>query len=289
MKDLLPLLGLVFAAHPAAAEEIRPFAAFDFAGPAVLNDPHDLAFGPDGQLYVADKFAARIAVLDPETLDITRTIGDGAFPGVRDVSFGPGGLAAISISNHGVVAVFEGLDKPTPLAVKVLAAPRTEGSLYHSNGRIYAMASGIGALIAYQDGEVVASALGHAGAHDVAEDRDGNIWVADTGNRRLVEYGPDLSRLMVLDDAKFGFVGPRYLDFDGFGRIVVADQEAHRVLLIDPDGPDGGSLIGAIGNGLPGKGPGQFDDPEGVAVKDGRFFISDSDNNRIVRYAVVVN
>ena len=79
------------------------------------------------------------------------------------------------------------------------------------------------------------------------------------------------------------------MDFDEFGRIIVADQDAHRVLMIDPDGPDGGSLLGVLGNGLPGIGPGRFDDPEGIAVRDGRYYISDSDNNRIVRYAVVTN
>ena len=33
----------------------------------------------------------------------------------------------------------------------------------------------------------------------------------------------------------------------------------------------------------------QFDDPEGVAVDGNRYFFSDSDNNRIVRYSVVLN
>ncbi|MHA1555270.1 MAG: NHL repeat-containing protein [Alphaproteobacteria bacterium] len=289
MRILTSLAVAVITALPAGAQDISPFAAFDLAGPAVLNDPHDLAFGPDGYLYVADKFGNRIVVLDPETLDILRIIHSGSLPQVRDISFGPNGRAAVSVSGESVVMVFEGLDKPTPLVVEVLAAPRTEGSLYHSNGRIYAMASGIGVLIAYENGEIVATAGGHGGAHDVAEDPEGNVWVADNANRRLVKYGPDLNRLAVLDHAKFGFIGPRYLDFDAFGRLVVADQQAHRVLLIDPDGADGGALIGAIGNGLPGKGPGQFDDPEGVTVKDGRYFISDSDNNRVVRYAVVLN
>ena len=62
------LMGAI--AVPAVAQEAPPFAAFDLASEAVLNDPHDLAFGPDGRLYVADKFANRIAVFDPETLEL---------------------------------------------------------------------------------------------------------------------------------------------------------------------------------------------------------------------------
>jgi sugar lactone lactonase YvrE len=74
-----------------------------------------------------------------------------------------------------------------------------------------------------------------------------------------------------------------------FGHLVVADQDAHRIVLIDPDAPDGGSLLGVLGDGTPGMGPNRFDDPEGVAVDGNRFFFSDSDNNRIVRYSVVLN
>ena len=74
-----------------------------------------------------------------------------------------------------------------------------------------------------------------------------------------------------------------------FGYLVVADQDAHRILLIDPEGPDGGTLLGVLGDGIPGLGPDKFDDPEGVAVDGNRYFISDSDNNRIVRYSVVLN
>ena len=36
-------------------------------------------------------------------------------------------------------------------------------------------------------------------------------------------------------------------------------------------------------------GPDKFDDPEGVLVDGGRYYFSDSDNNRIVRYIVVLN
>ena len=90
-------------------------------------------------------------------------------------------------------------------------------------------------------------------------------------------------------DPKFGFIGPRYLDVTESGHLVVADQDAHRILLIDPDAPDGGALLGVLGDGMPGIGPNKFDDPEGVAVDGNRFFFSDSDNNRIVRYSIVLN
>lgn len=284
---LLFVIGLPLTVH--AQEPVRPFAAFDLAGPPVLNDPHDLAIGPDGRLYVADKFGSRIAVLDAETLELVEVMAAGKLPGVHDVSFGRNGQAAIAVTGLGAVFVFNRLEGPEPVPTAILAAPQSEGALVHTNGRIYAMAGGAGSLVAYQDGQPVAVADGLFGAHDVDEDQEGNVWVADNFGRRLVKFTPDLTLIKVIDHAKFGFVGPRYLDIDAFGRLVVADQDAHRVLMIDPDGPDGGSLIGVLGSGLPGKGPNLFDDPEGVAIDGSNYYISDSDNNRIVRYTIVVN
>ena len=284
------LLALACLATPALAQEAPPFASFDLASEPVLADPHDLALGPDGRLYVADKFGSRIAVFDPETLELIEMLGEGWLPGVHDISFGPDGSVAVAVTGAGAVAIYEDigvLKDPPDVGV---SAPGTEGALLHSNGDLYATAGALGALVRYRGLEVVAATEAyHPGAHDVAEGPDGSVWVADNRNRRLVRYSPELERLQVIDHAKFGFFGPRYMDVDDFGRLVVADQDAHRILLIDPEGPDGGTLLGVLGDGVPGMGPNKFDDPEGVAVNGSRYFFADSDNNRIVRYSVVLN
>jgi DNA-binding beta-propeller fold protein YncE len=290
---LRPILALflcsIWSVWAAGQEIPGPFASFDRASAEVLNDPHDLAIGPDGRLYVADKFGSRIAVMDAETLELVEIRDEGKLPGVHDISFGPDGRAAIAVTGLDVVLVFERYGNVASEPVLALPASRTEGALAHSNGRIYAMAGGSGMLIAYENGKIVALAAGHFGAHDVAEAPDGSIWVADNFNKRLVKYSPELKLEQLIDDPKFGFVGPRYLDVDDFGRLIVADQDAHRVLMIDPNGEEGGSLVGVIGTGSPGKGPNLLDDPEGVAVHGNRYYFSDSDNNRIVRYKVVTN
>ncbi len=291
MRFLLFAIGSVFALSSVAIaqETVGPFASFDLASEPIFGDPHDLAIGPDGRLYVADKLNGRIAVLDAETLELLESFGDGALPAVRDVSFGPNGGVALAVSGLSAVALYDSVDALGAAPETGVRAPGTEGALYHSSGRIYAMASAIGALAMFENLEFVNGVEGHLGAHDVAEGLDGSIWVADNRLRRLVRYSPDLERLQVLDAPKFGFLGPRYLDVTVSGLLVVADQDAHRVLLIDPEGPDGGTLIGVIGDGSPGMGPNKFDDPEGVVADGNRYYISDSDNNRIVRYSVVLN
>ncbi len=286
----IPILGIALGVATATnAQDAPPFAAFDGASLPVLNDPHDLAFGPDGRLYVADKFGHRIAVFDPETLDLIEMLGEGSLRNVHDVSFGPDGQAVIAVSGLNAVFVYDSAADIGATPGQAYEASGTEGALAHSSGRIYAMAGGIGALAAIEDGAVVHLAGGHFGAHDVAEDLAGNVWVADNAARRLVKYSPDLQLLQVLDHPKFGLIGPRYLDVTPAGHLVVADQDAHRILLIDPDAADGGALLGQLGSGAPGLGPNLFDDPEGIAARGNRFYIADSDNNRIVRYSVVLN
>ena len=289
MRQLLRTALLAAWPLPSPAQDNTPFAAFDLASEAVLNDPHDLAFGPDGRLYVADKFGSRIAVFDPETLKLEGVIAEGKLPNVHDIDFGPDGRAAVAVTALGAVLVFDDITATPIRTPQFFPAPRTEGALLHSNGRLYAMAGGTGQIIAFAGSTVYAEAGRHFGAHDIAEDNEGNIWIADNAARRLVKYSQELELLQVLSHPKFGFVGPRYMDIDEFGRLVVADQDAHRILLIDPDGPDGGTLLGVLGTGVAGKGPNEFDDPEGVAVEGNRYFFADSDNNRVVRYTIVLN
>ena len=283
------ILLLAFASPALSQEAARPFASFDLASEAVLADPHDLTLGPDGRLYVADKFGARIAVFDPDTLELIEMLGEGLLPGVHDISFGPDGRIAVAVTGAGAVALYDSVDAMRRPPETGVSAPSTEGALLHSNGDLYAMAGSIGALVRYRGTDLIGGADGHSGAHDVAEGPDGSIWVADNFNRSLVRYSPDLEQLQVIDDPKFGFKGPRYLDVTDFGYLAVADQDAHRILLIDPDSTPEGILLGVLGDGMPGMGPGKFDDPEGIAVDGNRYFISDSDNNRIVRYSVVLN
>jgi sugar lactone lactonase YvrE len=262
-----------------------PFATFDKASDAVLSDPHDLVIGPDNRLYVADKFADRIAILDRDTLEVIGSFGDGEISNPHDVDFDAAGRAIIADTGNNRIAIYDLSSGTAKSAGSLIGVARPEGAVAHPNGRIYVTASGFGSITAFENGASVANAGGLSGAHDVAVDSAGNLWVADTGNRRIVKYSPDLEVLKILDGPQYGWSGPRYLDVDPLDRIIVADQDAHRIVMIDSDG----ALVGALGNGLPGEGPNRFDDPEGVAISGSTYFFSDSDNNRIVRYRVVMN
>jgi DNA-binding beta-propeller fold protein YncE len=265
--------------------ETLPFATFDKASEPFLSDPHDLTIGPDGRLYVADKFANRVAILDRETLELVGSFGEGELSNPHDVDFDAGGRAIVADTGNSRVAIYDLSSGTAQLTAELIGVARTEGAVAHPNGRIYATASGFGSITAFENGEAVATAGGLAGAHDVDVDATGNLWVADTFNRRIVKFSPDLEVLSVLDGPQYGWSGPRYLAIDALGRLVVADQDAHRILLIDKDG----TLAGVLGTGVAGEGPNRFDDPEGMEIAESTYYFADSDNNRIVRYRIVMN
>jgi DNA-binding beta-propeller fold protein YncE len=280
------LLLMLLLSVGVSANAQTPFATFDRASASDLSDPYDLTIGPDGQLYVADSSGSRIVVMDPDTLEITGVVGVGDLPGARDISFCPDGKAYVAVAGANAVAVYD-FDAGA-MTFETFLGPfaRTEGVLAHSNGQLYVMASGAGQIVGLAGGKITAIVSGLFWPHDLAESPDGSIWVADTGRQRLVRYSTELEQLQVIEAAKFGFAGPRYLDVDDFGRLVVSDQDAHRVLLINPQT---GDLLGSMGNGTPGLGPYQFSSPEGVVVSGNRYYVADRNNNRVVKYVVLVN
>ncbi len=277
-------VGLSFSA--VSADQTGPFASFAGASEAVFSDPHDLEFGPDGMLYVADRAADRVVVMDPDTFEITEIIGEGTLLQPHDVSVGHNNqMYVASAGLHGVV-LYDLNQEDRKNEGMLGPFPSTAGTLAHSNGNLYVMASGEGWLYAIDAGRtVVAAEGGLIGAQDVTEAPDGSIWVADQLQRRLVQYTQGLEVMRVLDGPEYGFVGPRYLDFTEDGSLVVADQDAHKITKIDTYS---GEVMGVIGDGAPGLGPNLLDDPEGVAVRGMEYFFADSDNNRIVKYVIAM-
>lgn len=66
------------------------------------------------------------------------------------------------------------------------------------------------------------------------------------------------------------------------GTLIAADKYNHQVKFIGPDG----KLLLVLGDGKPGKGPGRFTTPEGVEVRGNTVWLSDSGNDRVVRYRI---
>ena len=85
-----------------------------------------------------------------------------------------------------------------------------------------------------------------------------------------------------LSGKRYNFNGVRYQDVLSDGTLIVADKNNHQVKFIGIDG----RLLLVLGEKKRGKGRGKFTTPEGIEVKDSTLWISDSGNDRIVKYEI---
>ncbi len=116
---------------------------------------------------------------------------------------------------------------------------------------------------------------------DVATAPDGNLFVADTFNDRIVKYTPGGAYITAWGSSGTGngqFNLPRSVATDPSGNVYVVDY-GDRVQKFTSTG----GFIGTWGSS--GSGNGQFDDPEGIAVSnEGDVYVADTQNNRVQRF-----
>ncbi len=154
-----------------------------------------------------------------------------------------------------------------------------EGVLAHPNGLIYVAGAWSGNFVAYKDGKVIAELKGLSSPHDLERAPNGDIWLADAGNDRLLLLSADLKIKRELKGTPYNFDGVRYQDVLQDGTLIVADKNNHQVKVIGPDG----KLLLVLGTGRPERGPGKFTTPEGIEVMGDTLWISDSGNDRVVK------
>ena len=120
------------------------------------------------------------------------------------------------------------------------------------------------------------------GYGDVTFDRDGNVYVADTGNFRIQKFAPDRTFLREWGSKGKGdgqFLSIFSVTVGPDGTIFVADENRNDVQRFDADG----NFINTIGG--PGTGPGKLSDTESAAVDaSGRVWITDYNTGHIQRY-----
>lgn len=280
-KGLICAAIVCLAAATVQAAELR--LSFDGASTATLENPHDLKLSPDGKyLFVSDVGNNRIVILDATTLAQVGAFGEDHQSGTHDIDFDAEGRAYVADTHNNRVTIYTLDGFAARLIGELKARIRgPEGVLAHSNGRIYVAGAWSGNVVAYADGEVVTELTGLSSPHDVELAANGiDIWLADAGNSRLLLLSPDLEIKAELGRRQYDFNGVRYLDLAADGMIVAADKNNHAVKFIGADG----TLLAVLGDGKPGKGAGRFTTPEGVEIRDKTLWLSDSGNDRVVRY-----
>ncbi|MFQ5696998.1 MAG: 6-bladed beta-propeller [Myxococcota bacterium] len=168
-----------------------------------LHKPINVAVDDDGTRYVADTGLRRILVYD-STNAFQRAYGDPERWSPSDLAISGERLYVADVRN-GRVAV---LDKATGREL----------------GRIGRKGSGRGELVF---------------PTNVAVDRNEHVFVADTGNSRVVEFAPDGEFVRQIGSLgrKLGqFVRPKGIAVDREGRVYVVDSAFENVQIFDSEG-----------------------------------------------------
>lgn len=113
---------------------------------------------------------------------------------------------------------------------------------------------------------------------DVKFDKNGNLYVADTLNNRIVKVPTENGVLNYLHQTVIGsgLSQPEALEIDSAGNVIIADSGNNRIVQVAPDGtqqnvPVDTATLGAL------------DTPAGLAVDAaGDIYLADTNNNRII-------
>jgi hypothetical protein len=252
-----------------------------------LGNPHDLRLSPDAtELYVSDVGNNRVAVLDPHSLALLWSFGADHQSGTHDVDFDGKGRAHVADTHNNRVTVYQIRPRQAKLIGVIDDAIRgPEGVLAHPNGLIYVAGAWSGNAVAYRDGKKVHELRGLSSPHDLVLLDNGDMWLSDSGNSRILRVSPELVIKDELSQAAYDFDGVRYMDVMDDGTLIAADKNNHQVKFIASDG----RLLLTLGDGRPGRGDASLTTPEGVEVKGDMLWISDSGNDRVIRYRIERN
>ena len=243
------------------------------------QQPNDVTLDNDGNIYVCDTGNYRVVVFD-STLSLTQVISSSAFNSPAMLAVDDlGHIYLTDISNRDVVVLTTSGQDVTYFRPTVNGNPPYPWGVAYYQGGIYMgdQLSNEVVVLDASSGAVVDSYLQPLmQPYDIAFDQQGNSYITDSGNNRILILGPDGSQLAALPSTVGNLYG---IAIDGPQRLYVVTNNngVGGVYQLDSTGAVTYTFT------LP---PNGLQDPTFCAVNDDgtRLYVSDTYNSRIVMW-----
>lgn len=261
--------------------------------------PNDTAIAPDGTIWVLDGQRGRVLAFGPDGDYTGRLIDTGPPAEGAGKLYAPSGLDVdedgnVFVADYGRNAVL--LFRPDGALVREWEVPLPLD--VDVTGDRIAVSTRSGVALFTRDAELI-GLVGTWGAgpeqfdmpRGVAQDELGNLFVADTHNRRVKAYSPDGELEWVFPESHRDasaistqsapgepFQTPSGMTIDGSGRLVLVDPFNLQIIVLDPARK--GAEVGRYGEH--GTKDGLFFYPTGISYDSARdwFAIADTSNDR---------
>jgi uncharacterized protein (TIGR03663 family) len=275
---------------------------------------HDLAIGPNGDIYVTDARNHRIQRFTADgqfistwgsfaTLDGGGNAPGGTFNEPWGIAVAPDGSVYVADTWNYRIQKFTADGKFVTMWGNAGTADSPDGFwgprgiVVNSSGQVLVTDTGNNRVLVYDANGLLLSQFGMNGMNQgefdepvgLAIDSEGLLYVVDTWNQRIQVFEP------LSDGVGYGYLrewmvdawdgqsvnNKPYIDVDNNGHVFVTDPDAYRVLEFDSVG----NFIrgwGDYSSGIDG-----FGMPIGIAVDDqGRVWISDAENGYMLRFTM---
>ena len=268
-----------------------------------LGTPYGLAVDSKGMLYVADTKVGAVFIFNPESKDtgFIKHGVDAKFGRIFGLAIDDADRLFVTDGEYNHVLVFNPEHKLEGQFGEGVMSDPAGLAIDEENRFLYVANTGTDQVLVYDaDTFKLLRKIGTAGKNrtltdpgdfaaptNVAVDKDGNLYVADTLNDRVEEFDADGAFIRTFGkngDGPGEFTRPKGIAIDCDGHVWVADANMNRLQVFTPEG-NLRLIVGGFG-WL----PGQFQALAGLTIdKQNRVFTSEQYLGRVQMFRYITN